>query len=351
MKITDTKLRPYSIPLKEKWLSHSHSSDTRQGYLLQIGDTLGNIGYGDCAPLPGHGTETSAEALKSLEQQLPSFSGLQTTDALNKLPDMNVGPAVRCAIEMALLDLKTKKEDIPLHKWLNPKSSPMVKANANVGALNQDTRERIDIAIRQGYKILKLKVGLFKPEEELKLLNQICTDLPSDIQLRLDANQAWDTKTAKYILKEIEQMPIESLEEPIAGSNLDTLRQLQDGTNITMALDESTTYLDTKQLLQLKPLRRIIVKPTVLGGVLPALRLGQQAHDLGVETVVTTTVDSAAGVWAATQLAAALDSNGKLHHGIATSGWLQQDLGAGPKFTNGCIAMPQTSGLGFVPYN
>jgi L-alanine-DL-glutamate epimerase-like enolase superfamily enzyme len=199
VKITNTKLRPYSIPLKEKWLSHSHSSDTRQGYLLQIEDTLGNIGYGDCAPLPSHGTETTAEALKSLKQQLPSISGLLATDALNRLPKRDSCPATRCAIETALLDLIAKQEAKPLYKWLNPKSSPMVKANANVGALNQDARERIDIAIRQGYTILKLKVGLFKPEEELKLLNQICTDLPSDIQLRLDANQAWDTKTAKTL--------------------------------------------------------------------------------------------------------------------------------------------------------
>jgi o-succinylbenzoate synthase len=335
--------------MNAEWQSHSHSFNTRRGYLLQIKDELGNIGYGDCAPIPSHGTESTAEALNTFESQLPNLFGASATAALQKLPDIHSSPAAHCAIETALLDLVTRQQATPLHKWLNPRSGSKIRINANVGALDESCFERIATAIKQGISVLKIKVGVTEAQNELERLKQIYNVMPSNIQLRLDANRAWDFSTAKNFIASISQMPIESLEEPLAKPNISALKQLQNETNITLALDETLAEIDTDQLHQIYPLQRIILKPMVLGGVLPALRLGQGAHDLGIETVVTTTVDSAAGVWAASQLAAALDSEGKLCHGLATSGWLQQDLGTAPNIENGSITIPQTPGLGFCP--
>jgi o-succinylbenzoate synthase len=350
VKIKNSKLIPYSLPLKEQWISHSHSLNVRQGYLLQIEDNLGHIGYGDCAPLPIHGTETATEALEALES-LPPLSGILVSDALNELPKAGSSPAARCAVETALLDLTTKQLGTPLHRWLNPESAPGVKINATVGMLDEGLTDRVTTAITQGYSLLKLKVGISEPQHELKLLNQLCSNLADSILLRLDANRSWDIATANNFLKEITQMPIESLEEPLAQPDITELKQLQDGTDITLALDETVAELNADAISQLKPLRRITLKPMVLGGVIPALRLGQLAHELGIETVVTTTIDSAAGVWAATHLAAALDPDSKLCHGLATSEWIQQDLGKGPNINNGGITIPQTAGLGFVPFD
>ena len=351
MKITNTKLTPYSLPLHHRWQSHANSLDTRQGYLLLIKDEFGHIGYGDSAPLPSQGTETAASALKTIESQLPRLTDVTATDALNRLPEMGSTPAARCAMETALLDLVSKQQATPLHRWINPDSSPKVLANANVGALDQGIDNRISTALGQGYSILKLKVGIFELKHELELLNRSCSNLPSEIMLRLDANRAWDIAAAKSFISQIEKLPIESLEEPLAKPEIETLKQLQAETDIAITMDETVVELDIESLQQLQPLRRIILKPMALGGILPAWHIGQQAHSLGIDVVVTTTIDSAAGVWAATQLAAALDSNSTLHHGVATSSCLLQDLGAGPDIENGIITIPQTTGLGFTPFD
>jgi len=69
-----------------------------------------------------------------------------------------------------------------------------------------------------------------------------------------------------------------------------------------------------------KPVRRVVLKPMVLGGLVSALALARRAREVGVECVVTTTVDSAVGVTAALHLAAAVAND--LAHGLATSsGW------------------------------
>lgn len=351
VKIVNPSLTPYSLPLQEEWHSHSHSLQTRQGYLLRLEDEFGNIGYGDCAPLPSHGTETAAEALAALNSITTNLPDALAPDTLNQLPDMASTPAARCALEAALLDLMTKQQAIPMHRWLNSNSRPKIKVNASVGALDKGLSDRIATALKQGCLVLKLKVGVSEVKQELDLLHRLCRDLPDRAVLRLDANRAWDFATAQYFLHEIRQMPIESVEEPLFQPEINGLKRLQDATHITLALDESLAYLDLECLHLLQPLRRIILKPIVLGGVLPALQLGQRAHSLGIETVVTSAIDSAAGVWAATQLAAALDPEVKLCHGVATSDWLQQDLGRGPNIKNGCITIPQTPGSGFVPYD
>jgi o-succinylbenzoate synthase len=350
VKIRTHKLTPYTLPLHEIWRSNRHDFAARTGWLLELEDANGIKGYGDCAPLPQHGTETEAVALTTLEATAPRLVGTSIAAGMELLPAAQTTPAARCALETALLDLQTKQQGMPMSHWLNPDAKRSVKVNAAIGALDDSACQRATAAMEQGYSVLKLKIGLTEPRHELELLTKLCADLPTSIQLRLDANQAWNLTTARAFLDGVHGLPIESLEEPLAQADIMELARLQDQTGITLALDETLAGLTTDDLSILHPLHRISIKPMVLGGLLPALRLGQHAQKLGMEVVVTSTVDSAAGVWASTHLAAALDTDGKLCHGLATGEWLKQDLGTGPDIRHGVITMPATPGLSFTPY-
>jgi L-alanine-DL-glutamate epimerase-like enolase superfamily enzyme len=66
----------------------------------------------------------------------------------------------------------------------------------------------------------------------------------------------------------------------------------------------------------------------------------------GREVVITSLVESAAGLWATAQLAAAIGS--PLAHGLATGQWLAEDLGPPPLPLAGRIALPDTPGSGFA---
>ncbi len=350
MTITNAKLVPYSLPLLSPWQDRAHLFTTRRGHLLILQDDCDHSGYGDCAPLPNHGTETEEDALTTLENMLPHLAGRSAQGILDDLPDATITPAARCAMETALLDLLAQQGNMALHRRLSPSSNPTVKVNAAIGALDDGSPQRAATAINQGYSILKLKVGISAPQQEMELLTLLCEDLPESVQLRLDANRAWDQATAQQFLTSIQGLPIESLEEPLAQPDVQKLAQLQDETDITLALDETLVGLKADDLPRLRSLRRIVLKPMILGGVIPALELGQRAQGLGIEAVVTTTIDSAAGVWAATHLAAALDTESRLCHGLGTGAWLQHDLGKGPDIRNGIITIQQIAGLGFRPY-
>ena len=349
MNIARTRLTPYALPLLRQWQAGGTGFTTRRGWLLELEAANGTIGYGDCAPLPSHGTETGPTAHTTLQSTLPELTRISPEQGLEQLPEPASTPAARCALESALLDLLSKQQGLPLHRWLNPESNARVKVNASIGILDDVALKRARTALEHGYSTLKLKIGSPDPEHEIQQLRHLCATLPEGVQLRLDANRAWDTSTAKSYLKQLQGLPIESLEEPLAQADIDSLIRLQNESDITLALDETTAQLSIDDLPQLTPLHRLILKPMVQGGLLPCMQLGRRALELGIDVVVTSTVDSAAGVWAATQVADALDTTGKLCHGLGTGEWLQHDLGACPEINKGRIKLPEIPGLGFTP--
>jgi L-alanine-DL-glutamate epimerase-like enolase superfamily enzyme len=94
--------------------------------------------------------------------------------------------------------------------------------------------------------------------------------------------------------------------------------------------------------------RRIVIKPAVVGGLRSALDLSKRAGTVGIEVVVTGVVESAAGLWPTAQLAAAVGS--RLAHGLATADWLVRDLGHPPRLSGGRLSLSDQPGSGFRPH-
>jgi len=104
-------------------------------------------------------------------------------------------------------------------------------------------------------------------------------------------------------------------------------------------------------LIRSGAVRRLVLKPMALGGLQSAMNIAQQAQQVGMDCVVTSVLESAAGIWAASQLAAAIDPMFPgLAHGLATSHWLSQNTGRPPTIIDAKITLPITAGSGFQPY-
>ena len=86
----------------------------------------------------------------------------------------------------------------------------------------------------------------------------------------------------------------------------------------------------------------------VLGGPSSTLEIARRARDAGVEVIVTTTVDTAVGTFAALHAAAAL--GGGSTHGLATSGWLAENVAEPPAIQHGQMTVGTRAGLGVTPF-
>jgi o-succinylbenzoate synthase len=348
MIIERVEARPYRLLLRRPWRSSKGELHVRCGWLVRLWTADGSIGYGDCAPLPQHGTETLEAAGERLSAQLVNLAGWEVREALTSLdPPARGAPAARCGIETALLDLLGQGNGRSLAQQLGRTPRSRVPVNAALGALGPDSGQRIRLAAGNGYRVVKLKVGLRPLAQELACLEALADGIPPGVRIRLDGNGRWTESEAGRFLAAVRDLPVESLEEPVAQPSAAGLKRLQALVPWPLALDESLPQWNLRRLLDDPPVRRIVLKPMVQGGLLPALALAGPARDVGVEVLVTTTFDSAVGVWAALHLA--LVVGGRVPHGLGTCCWLAEDVGEGPPLADGYMTCPLRPGLGFVP--
>jgi|GEM_PF-111283 len=403
-------LTPYRLPLRMPWRTARGVRTEREGWLVQAcWQGCRGYGDCAPLPEAGTETPIAAWQRLSTWPRDHRQSSLETQLALLERQIPSSTPAADAALETALLDLSARLSGLTLHAYLltepscagsrlaelNPRPPPQpkptlegkldphdppsdpvlaqaprqrveIRLNAALGAVTDlqpeqsgrserpmpleqpDPCERLERALAAGFRVLKVKVGIAPIERELAAIQHLCARLPADVRLRLDANGAWSLATAGTLLEDLRPIAnrIECLEEPCAGATDTQLRTLQSQAPFALALDESLPArgwpLDPRQL----PLRRIVLKPGVIGGLRPTLALAQGAQAAGLEVVITSLIESAAGLWSSAQLAAATGSS--LAHGLATADWLAADLGPAPDIKEGRIQLPRCPGSGFV---
>ena len=349
--IADITLEPYRLRLRRPWRSARGTDGARGGWLVRC-EADGLVGYGDCAPLPAAGTEDEVAAWGWLCTWRGRSLGCSVGAALADLDRGEPGaPAARFAAESALADLAAKAAGVPLARWLDPSMDPgaplSAPVNAALGPLAELTPEDLAACAAEGYRVFKVKVGLDGLEADLVRLAGLAPHLPPGGQFRLDANGAWTLPEAARAVAALNALPVEALEEPLRDPTPDHLRQLQAEARFPLALDESLTRGGVWPNAAAAPVRRLVVKPAVLGGLRRTLALARAAEAAGRELVVTSLIESAAGLWPTVHLAVAVGSS--IPQGLATAGWLAEDLGEAPRARAGRITIPNVPGGGFRP--
>lgn len=354
-------LRPYALHLRRPWASARGVLDERRGWLVWV-EAGGLIGYGDCAPLPEAGTESPAAALAMLEYWARACVGCDPERLLAEIdpPDETAQgdtPAAHYALACALADLLSQRQGLSLRYWLNPKAQAHVAVNAALGPVAQVKADQLAACIQRGLRVIKLKVGVAALDIELAALSRVRNAHPTDPSpqpptrplLRLDANGAWGFAQAQRFIEAVARLhlPIESLEEPLAEPDPIRLAELQSQAPFALALDESLSTRLASCDPRALGVRRLVLKPAAIGGLRRTLALARHAEGSGIEVVITSLIDSAAGLWPTAQLAGALAS--PLAHGLMTSDWLARDLGAPPVIQDGWLVLGERPGSGFTP--
>jgi L-alanine-DL-glutamate epimerase-like enolase superfamily enzyme len=144
-------------------------------------------------------------------------------------------------------------------------------------------------------------------------------------------------------LRRLARLSVELCEQP--SLEVDSLRRLRGATPVAIAADESVPRSDGELL---DAVDALVLKPMVLGGLLPALTWARRARAHGLRALVTTSLDGTLGRLGAAQLAAALLADGPMPDaGLATGHLLENDVCEDPAPpARGRIALPESPGLG-----
>lgn len=311
-------------------------------------------GFGEASPLPGWTRETVPgirSAVARIECPL-ALNGINELD--HRIPDLDDSPVLRFGIESALLDALSRLAGLSLGRALanlrNTRPAGSVAVQFTIGA---EPAERcipaLQAAQAAGYTHAKLKVGVSDPESDLARVRTILAACP-DLTLRLDANGAWSIEQARCMLAALPADRVEMIEQPVADDRLTRLLARHDGRGPLVAGDESCADLERiRTLIRSRTLGAIVVKPSVVGGLLPAGRLFETARRNGIAVVISNLMESAVGRRAIAHLATAWpELEGP--HGLATGQWFSEDVAPQPDFIEAARLHPGTApGIGFEP--
>ncbi|MEF8771746.1 mandelate racemase/muconate lactonizing enzyme family protein [Halodesulfurarchaeum sp.] len=319
---------------------------TRQGVLFQVG--TGPTGLGEATPL--HPFTESFEACKqALERATKAYTDAGWPRAFRVVSKTTKGrlryPAARHAVSLAALDLEAKQQETPLYRLLGGQATGQVPVNATIGdGTATETAQRAGVAKRAGFPAIKLKVGAGSIDRDVRRLRSVRETVGSHIELRADANGAWNRADAQQFLSETASFGLSYVEQPLPVEQTRAHGQLR-GSGTGIALDESIAETVVTTLLRKDVADVYVLKPMAIGGIDIARGLTKRVRQAGATPVVTSIFESVVGRMGAVHLAASLENLPP--SGLATAERFETDLAPDPApVRNGAIEPPTDPGLG-----
>jgi o-succinylbenzoate synthase len=353
------RLTPFSLPLVRPVQTGKGTLHDREGVLLELEDSSNLKGYGEATPIYGFHMESLRQACDALGRFLPvllQHKKWSIEEILERFQlDFPAAPAALSAIDTALCDLIAKQQGCSVATFLARQFQTRVSTSVEVNALlyAQDIEKIVREAgdrYDEGFQTFKIKVGVQSTGQDVERISAVRKALGHDVNIRLDANEAWTLEQADEALQALAPLSIEYIEQPLAAADLKGARALRKKHAIPLAADEAAcSPTDIQTILKNQAADIIVLKPAATGGPHLSMRMGGVAAHDNVPCVTTTLMDGAVGRAMATHVAAALPSNrGSYACGLATEKLLAQDLAEGLKICDGHIAIDQVKGLGVV---
>ena len=295
---------------------------TKETWFLII-ENNGSYGIGECAVFRG----LSYDDVSVYEEKLKWTTRNIGLGKENLLKELKQFPSIQFGVEQAFLSLASKNS-------FELSNTPFVKDYKPV-AINgliwmgdiEFMHNQIQMKLAEGFTCIKMKIGAVDFEKEVRLLESIRNRFSKkDIELRVDANGAFNADSVLDKLKVLSKLDLHSIEQPIMPGDWNLLRDLCLETPLPIALDEELIgVLDItrkEELLQMVQPQYIILKPSLVGGFRGSQEWISIAEKYRIGWWVTSALESNIGLNAIAQWTSSLQNN------------MPQGLGTGSLFTN-----------------
>ncbi|MBF0503534.1 MAG: o-succinylbenzoate synthase [Candidatus Omnitrophica bacterium] len=325
----------YNIPFHRPFVFASNTIGERSGFYLKLKALNGIEATGEIAPLMGISTETPRRIRHDLteirsflmDSQVPLDKDILINLLRREGRILNLCPSVRFGVESAVMMLAAKACDLSMAGFLGTSLEDVPCAALLEGNYDQVMWD-VKMFIKQGYKVFKLKVGDRNIALDVKKVADIRALLPPQGRLRLDANRRWSLKEACLFSELVTGASIEFIEEPL--SDISQLEQFYQQAHLPVALDETLSVMPCgvnapgrcqPPLGHHEAVSAYVLKPMIIGGIIPTLDWIEQAHRLGKKAIISSCFESTLGLKVLANLACLTGQTA----GLGTERWLKSD--------------------------
>ncbi len=263
------------VILRDRHLSH------RVGWILSLVED-GQQGFGEIAPLLGFSQETHEEAGSQLRELVSRWVSHHSID------DNKLFPSVACGFSFALAELSGELPKVALCK-----ATPLCFG---------DPDDLVERFADHSEPLAKMKVGLYEPIRD-GMITTVFLEAVPNLSLRLDANRQW---TLPKALKFADYVPhalrthIAFIEEPCQTTEQSLAFAQETGINI--AWDE-TTREENFAIVPQSGVVGMVIKPMLIGSLSRCLEMIKQAHAIGWQVVISSSLESSLGLHQLARLA------------------------------------------------
>ncbi|MFT4603144.1 MAG: O-succinylbenzoate synthase, partial [Arenicella sp.] len=273
-------------------------------WIIKIWDdhTPDCIGIGEASIIKTLSPDWSEDYEKNLNEILSNIN--HHVD--NEFKDISSFPSIKFGCEMALIDFFNGGKQI----YFDSDFTDGYKGITINGLIwmgeKQFMFDQIKTKLEAGFSCVKLKIGAIDFNEEIELLKYIRSQFSKeDVELRVDANGAFEESQALEKLKTLSDYDLHSIEQPIKAGNWNEMAKLCAATPLDIALDEELIGINdldvqSRMLTVIKP-QYIILKPSLLGGTITTNQWISLAGQKGIKWWITSALESNVGLNALAQ--------------------------------------------------
>ena len=351
MKLSAVDIYPLRIPLKGSFANAHQTKTFQESIVVRIKTADGLTGAGNVDPDPGHSEETCAETLSAVRTLAPLLVGLDPFNTALCLETMDRAVSNRldakAVLEMALLDVKGKALQVPVHSLLGGAVKQEIHLNGWVGMLAPEEAAReahhwSDL----GFRSMKIKVGSGVDGDRDRLA-AVRAAVGPKMQLRVDANEGYGVDEAIRLARAMAPYDIAIFEQPVARRDLAGMAAVRRAIDIPVMADESIVGPDTLiEVIKQEAADLIKVKVMKQGGLYRTAAMIHMAEAAGLRCVLGHGFGLTINTLAELHVAA---SAGNVIDGVECVGPLkmQGDVVADPiRMTSGSVPVPDGPGLG-----
>ncbi|MEI7698673.1 MAG: enolase C-terminal domain-like protein [Planctomycetia bacterium] len=299
------------IALKKPVRHASHTRSENETLIVRCVMNDGSVGWGEGLPR----TYVTGESIDSVwrhllatdftpirEQRFDSAAAVaQAVDALqlkdipheeDLSPRECFGNSVRCALELAMLDAACRTDGISIGDLIHrlPESGGIATRRDQVfysGAVTSLSPHKQWIASIKmrlfAFRQVKVKVGAQGIADQ-HCLSRVRGVVGPKVDLRLDANEAWQCDDVCSQIAPLLTFHPTCLEQPVAHSNVAGLAQVRRNLPVPIMLDESLCSAeDAVRAIQGDWCDAFNIRLSKCGGLVRSLRIAQMAQEAGLQ--------------------------------------------------------------------
>jgi L-alanine-DL-glutamate epimerase-like enolase superfamily enzyme len=301
--VTELQLFAVDLPFKVAFRHAAAARTTSDSLFLRARLDDGTEGWGEALPRAYVSGERREDAFALLRDAiLPALVGrtfrslaevvsfLEKCDG--KAPPEWVRPEVPqtsawCSVDLALLDAFGRASGEPV--WLGtadtqPSADEALARYRYSGVVSAGRGWPYAVSLLKmrvfGFPHVKLKVG---QDGALRAARTARRLLGRRVDLRVDANMAWDVEQALEVIGELRAVGIQSFEQPIAADDLAGLARLVAESSAGVVVDEGLTDRDSLQrFIAHRACTGANVRISKCGGLVGAYARCREALDAGL---------------------------------------------------------------------